>query len=122
MAQEKKNTVIIRAFTTLKEKLTPKSVTDSKHYISAKESRKISKNNVKITRAFEKKKKRKHVPESEYTTAMKSQDNILEIDDLHTYFFTDAGTVKAVNGVSFNVPRGATVGIVGEAGCGKSST
>ncbi|MBQ2607462.1 MAG: ABC transporter ATP-binding protein, partial [Oscillospiraceae bacterium] len=43
-------------------------------------------------------------------------------DNLHTYFFTDAGTVKAVDGVSFDVPIGKTVGVVGESGCGKSVT
>jgi peptide/nickel transport system ATP-binding protein len=53
---------------------------------------------------------------------MKDPANILEIDDLHTYFFTDQGVVKAVNGVSFNVPKNATVGVVGESGCGKSVT
>ena len=41
---------------------------------------------------------------------------------LHTYFFTDVGTVKAVDGVSFDMPKCATVGVVGESGCGKSVT
>jgi len=53
---------------------------------------------------------------------MKDPDNIVEFDDLHTYFYTDNGVVKAVNGVSFNIPRGSTVGVVGESGCGKSVT
>ena len=91
-------------------------------YLSAKESRRISRENRKITNEFEKKRKRKNVPESEYTTKMKDENNVLEIDGLHTYFFTDAGTVKSVNGVSFEVPAGKTVGVVGESGCGKSVT
>ncbi len=91
-------------------------------YLSAKEARKISRENRKITNKFEKKRKRKNVPESEYTTQMKDENNVLEIDGLHTYFFTDAGTVKSVNGVSFDVPAGKTVGVVGESGCGKSVT
>ena len=91
------------------------------HYISAKESRRIAKENVKITRAFEKDKKRKK-PESEYLTEMKDPKNIIEFDNLHTYFYTDAGVVKAVNGVSFSIPAGSTVGVVGESGCGKSVT
>ena len=90
-------------------------------YISAKESRKIAKENIKITKAFEKEKKRKK-PESEYLTEMKDPKNIIEFDDLHTYFYTDAGVVKAVNGVTFSIPEGATVGVVGESGCGKSVT
>mgnify|MGYP003290048872 CR=1 FL=1 len=52
---------------------------------------------------------------------MKNPENVVEIDNLHTYFFTDAGTVKSVNGVSFEVPIGKTVGVVGESGCGKST-
>ena len=91
------------------------------HYISAKESRNIAKNNAKITRAFEKEKKRKK-PESEYLTEMKDPANIIEFDNLHTYFYTDAGVVKAVNGVTFSIPAGSTVGVVGESGCGKSVT
>ena len=91
-------------------------------YLSAKEARKISRENRKITNEFEKKRKRKNVPESEYTTQMKDENNVLEIEGLHTYFFTDAGTVKSVNGVSFEVPAGKTVGVVGESGCGKSVT
>ena len=91
-------------------------------YLSAKESRRISRENRKITNEFEKKRKRKNVPESEYVTKMKDEKNVLEIDNLHTYFFTDAGTVKSVNGVSFEVPIGKTVGVVGESGCGKSVT
>ena len=91
-------------------------------YLSAKESRRISKENRRITNEFEKKRKRKHVDESEYTTHMKNPNNAVEFDNLHSYFFTDAGTVKAVDGVSFEVPIGKTVGVVGESGCGKSVT
>ena len=47
---------------------------------------------------------------------------LLEVKDLHTSFFTDAGEVKAVNGVSFSLDRGQTLGIVGESGSGKSVT
>jgi len=92
------------------------------NYLSAKEARAISKENRKITAKYEKKRKRKNIPEEEYITTMKNPDNVVEFDNLHTYFFTDIGVVKAVNGVSFEVPRGKIVGIVGESGCGKSVT
>ena len=91
-------------------------------YLSAKESRRISKENRKITAEYEKRYKRKNVPESEYLTTMKNPANALEVDGLRTYFFTDIGTSKAVDGVSFDVPQGKTVGVVGESGCGKSVT
>ena len=91
------------------------------HYLSGKEVRAIAKENRKIMNALEKRKHRR-ADESEFTTEMKDPANILEIEDLHTYFFTDQGVVKAVNGVSFNVPKNATVGVVGESGCGKSVT
>ena len=91
-------------------------------YLSARESRRISRENRRITNAYEKQRKRRNVPESEYTTTMRDPQNAVEFDNLHTYFFTDAGTVKAVDGVSFDVPIGKTVGVVGESGCGKSVT
>ena len=91
-------------------------------YLSAQEARRISRENRKITNEFEKARKRKNVPELEYLTTMRDPNNSVEFDDLHTYFFTDAGTVKAVDGVSFDVPIGKTVGVVGESGCGKSVT
>ena len=47
---------------------------------------------------------------------------LLELNDLHTYFHTREGVVRAVDGVSFSVERGRTLGIVGESGCGKSVT
>ena len=95
--------------------------TTNKHYLTGKEIRKIAKENSKVMMALEKKKYRK-AEESEYVTEMKNPENILEIEDLHTYFFTDQGVVKAVNGVSFEIPQNATVGVVGESGCGKSVT
>ena len=47
---------------------------------------------------------------------------LLEVDDLRTHFFTREGVVRAVDGVSFSVEKGKTLGIVGESGCGKSVT
>ncbi|MBQ7378196.1 MAG: ABC transporter ATP-binding protein [Clostridia bacterium] len=90
-------------------------------YLSGREIRAIAKQNKKIMMALEAKKHRR-AKEEEFLCEMKDENNILEIDDLHTYFFTDQGVVKAVNGVSFNIPKNKTVGIVGESGCGKSVT
>jgi oligopeptide/dipeptide ABC transporter ATP-binding protein len=47
---------------------------------------------------------------------------LLEIQDLHTQFFTDDGLARAVDGVSYSLAKGETVGVVGESGCGKSVT
>ncbi len=91
-------------------------------YLSARESRRISRENRKITGEMEKKRKRRNVPESEYLTRMRDEKNAVEFDNLYTYFFTDVGTVKSVDGVSFDIPIGKTVGVVGESGCGKSVT
>lgn len=103
-------------------KKTEQSKTSSKkHYLSGKEVRAIAKANAKEMRRLEKA-KRVDLPESAFTTAMRDDGNILEIDNLHSYFFTDQGVVKAVNGVTFNVPLNSTVGVVGESGCGKSVT
>ena len=90
-------------------------------YLSGKEIRAIARDNRRITKRLEAYKNRK-APESEFLSRMRDPDNILEIEGLHTYFFTEQGTVKAVNGVSFDVPRNAVVGVVGESGCGKSVT
>ncbi|NLX76746.1 MAG: ABC transporter ATP-binding protein [Clostridiaceae bacterium] len=99
-----------------------KSTVKKVNYISAKESRRISRENRKITMAFEKEYNRRNVPESEFRAVMRDPNNVVEFDNLHTYFFTDIGTVKAVNGVTFDIPKGKTVGVVGESGCGKSVT
>ena len=92
------------------------------NYISRRESARISRENRKITNAIEKVRNRKHVDPSEYMTEMRDPNNVVEFDNLHTYFFTDIGTVKAVDGITFDVPQGKTVGVVGESGCGKSVT
>ena len=92
-----------------------------RNYLSGKEVRAIAKENAKVMKRLEAYKNRK-ADESEYLTEMRDQNNILEIEDLHTYFFTEQGVVKAVNGVSFDIPKNATVGVVGESGCGKSVT
>lgn len=50
------------------------------------------------------------------------ENTILRINNLHTYFYTDIGVSKALNGVSLDVPGGKVMGVVGESGCGKSVT
>lgn len=94
---------------------------DQNHYLSGKEIRQIAKENSVIMRRLEKEKYRK-ADETEFLAEMKKEENILEIEDLHSYFFTDQGVVKAVNGVSFEIPQGKVLGVVGESGCGKSVT
>ena len=51
-----------------------------------------------------------------------SDDVILKVNDLHTYFFTESGQIRALSGVDFTLQRGEVLGIVGESGCGKSVT
>ncbi len=53
---------------------------------------------------------------------MTRQDALIEIKNLKTHFFTDEGIIKAVDGVDFSIPRGKTLCVVGESGCGKSIT
>lgn len=91
------------------------------NYISISESRKIIRYNIKQMKYYESLKRRK-LEESEYTVEMRDENNIIEIDGLKTCFFTDTGTVKSVNGVSFDIGKNKIVGVVGESGCGKSVT
>ncbi len=93
----------------------------NKGYLTGKEIRAITKANAKEMKRLEAYKNRK-AEESEFLSQMKDPKNILEIEDLHTFFFTEQGTVKAVNGVSYDVPKNSVVGVVGESGCGKSVT
>jgi peptide/nickel transport system ATP-binding protein len=83
--------------------------------------REIKRFNKKMYAALVQERKRKIRPE-EYLAVMQNPGNTLEIDNLHTYFYTDIGTVRSVDGVSIAIPRGKTVGVVGESGCGKSVT
>ena len=91
------------------------------NYLTLKESRQIIKHNIQQMKYYEALKKKKKEP-SEYQSLMKDENNIVEIDNLQTNFYSDNGTVKAVNGVSFNIPKNKVIGVVGESGCGKSVT
>ncbi len=91
-------------------------------YISGKDSRAISRFNRKLTKKLEKERANANKDPNLYTTRMRDPKNVVEFDNMCTYFFTDIGTVKAVDGISFDVPKCSTVGIVGESGCGKSVT
>ena len=89
--------------------------------LTLKESREIIKSNLREMKRLEKIKREKKTID-DYTTVMKSSDNVLEVEDLETCFFTDNGVVRSVNKVSFDVPKNSIVGLVGESGCGKSVT
>ncbi|MBO7421958.1 MAG: ABC transporter ATP-binding protein [Oscillospiraceae bacterium] len=94
----------------------------SSAFITAGESRRITKFNRRITRKLENARADAGRDPALYTTVMKDPDNVVEFDNVCTYFFSDVGTVKAVDGVNFSIPKHATVGVVGESGCGKSVT
>ena len=89
--------------------------------LTLKESRAIIKSNLAEMKRLEKIKREKKTLE-QFTTVMKSNDNVIEIDNLETCFFTDNGVVRSVNKISFDVPKNSVVGLVGESGCGKSVT
>ena len=82
---------------------------DDTMYLTLREERQITKENTKIIREFERQKNRKNVKEEEYLTQMKDPSNVVEFDNLHTYFFTEIVIF------SFEYPRGI-VGVVGESG------
>ena len=91
-------------------------------YLSGSDSHRISKENRKITKYLETLRNDSKRNPSQYITKMRDENNIVELDNVCTYFFTDIGVVRAVDGVSFDIPKCSTVGVVGESGCGKSVT
>ena len=75
------------------------------NYISAKETKRISKENRKITNEIEKKEKQKEYSGVRVYHYHEESGNVVVVYNVHTYFFTDIGTVKAVDGVSFEILR-----------------
>jgi peptide/nickel transport system ATP-binding protein len=69
-----------------------------------------------------KRKAENHMSEQLGSKTAVKEDVILRINNLHTYFYTDIGVSRALNGVSFDIPARKVMGVVGESGCGKSVT
>ncbi len=97
-------------------------MSDHSSYISGKESRRITKFNRRVTKRLEAERANANKDPKLYTTKMKDPNNVVEFDNVCTFFFSEVGTVKAVDGITFEVPKNSTVGVVGESGCGKSVT
>ncbi len=74
----------------------------------------------RLLRALERRREQINRSPSACQTQMKNPGNVLEIERLQSWFWTDAGILEAVDGVSFDVPKGAVVCLAGESGCGKS--
>ena len=74
-------------------------------YISGKESRNISRFNRRVTKKLEAQRADANKDPALYTTKMRDENNVVEFDNVCTYFFSDVGTVKAVDGVSFDIPK-----------------
>lgn len=80
-------------------------------------------NNYKLARREHKKRlKEQKRPDYTFETSMEQPDHILEVRHLQTWFYTERGILKSVEDVSFDIPKGKTIGLVGESGCGKSVT
>ena len=89
-------------------------------YLSGRESKGITRFNRKVMRRLEHGRNAKNVDPDCYAAKMRDESNVVEIDNVHSFFFTDVGVVRAVDGVMFDIPKRTVVGVVGESGCGKS--
>ena len=89
-------------------------------YLSGRESKRIARFNRKVMRRLERGRNEKNADPAGYSAKMRDENNVVEIDNVCSYFFTDIGVVRAVDGVSFDIPKQTVVGVVGESGCGKS--
>lgn len=74
----------------------------------------------RLLRQLERRNRRRDAQASACQTQMQQPDHVLEVDRLQSWFWTEAGILKAVDGVSFSISKGQTVCLAGESGCGKS--
>ncbi len=75
----------------------------------------------KELKALEKRRKAKNISPNSYQAVMDDPENAVEFENLQTSYFTEKGILRAVDGVSFAIPKGKTVAVVGESGCGKTA-
>lgn len=73
-------------------------------------------------RQYKKRRREEKRSDYSYEAAMDKKENIIEVRNLQTWFYTDKGIIKSVEDISFDIQAGKTVGLVGESGCGKSVT
>ncbi len=75
----------------------------------------------KELKALEKRRKAKNISPNSYRAVMEDPENAVEFDGLQTSYFTEKGILRAVDGVCFTIPKGKTVAVLGESGCGKTA-